>query len=186
MVGMTALMIVLTWVIGAIAGTLGEKGFPGFLGGAVNIGLSTLLSMGFTAVVIRAHDMLESVDVNDLWHPRPFWKFLAVELLVGLIVLVGFVLLIVPGVIAILAYMFVQYLVIDKGLGPIEALKESARITRGSRWELLFLLLIVFVLNILGAVALLVGLLVSIPVTALAMVHAYRTLEAKVGRPTPA
>lgn len=179
LIGVTATMMVISWIIAAIAAAFGERDLGGFLGFVVNIGLSTLLSMGFTATLIRAHDTLESADVWDLWHPKPFWKFLAAELLVGVIVLGGFILLIVPGIIAMLMLLFVPYLVIDRELGPIEALKESARITRGFRWELVLLVLIVFVLNIAGALALLAGLLISIPVTTLALVHAYRTLEGK-------
>lgn len=180
LVGMTALMIVLSWAIGGMAGLFGERDISGLAGGVVYIALSTFLSMGFTAVVIRAHDMLESVEVNDLWHPKPFWKFLAAQLLSSIVVLIGFILLIVPGIIAILMYLFVPYLVIDKEFGPIEALKKSAELTRGYRWELLLLVLFIVTLNILGALALLVGLLVSVPVTMLATVHAYRMLEAKL------
>ena len=185
LVGMTALMMVVSWAIAALAGSLGGRG-GGVLLGAANIGLSTLLTMGFTAVMIRAHDALESAEVSDLWHPRPFWKFLAAEILTGLIVLVGLILLVIPGVILMLMYLFVPYLVIDKELGPIEALKESARITRGFRLELLLLFLIAFVLNIFGALALLAGLLVSIPVTTLALVHAYRVLALKAKGAVPA
>ena len=186
LVGMTALMIVVSWAIAALGGSLGERDGGALLGAAVNIGLSTLLTMGFTAVMIRAHDALESAEVSDLWHPRPFWKFLAAEILTGLIVLVGLILLVIPGVILMLMYLFVPYLVIDKELGPIEALKESARITRGFRLELLLLFLIAFVLNIFGALALLAGLLVSIPVTTLALVHAYRVLALKAKGAVPA
>ena len=185
LVGMTALMMVVSWAIAALAGSLGGRGGGGLLG-AANIGLSPPLTMGFTAVMIRAHAALESAEVSDLWHPRPFWKFLAAEILTGLIVLVGLILLVIPGVILMLMYLFVPYLVIDKELGPIEALKESARITRGFRLELLLLFLIAFVLNIFGALALLAGLLVSIPVTTLALVHAYRVLALKAKGAVPA
>lgn len=186
LVGVTAFMMVLSWLIATIAAVFGERDIAGFLGAVVNIGLSTLLSMGFTATLIRAHDMLESADVGDLWHPKPFWKFLAAELLVGALVIVGLVLFIVPGIIAMIVFLFVPYLVIDRDLGPVKALKESVRITRGFRWELVLLVLIVFVLNILGALALLAGLLVSIPVSSLALVHAYRTLELKAKEQGPA
>jgi len=178
-VGTTALMMVLSWVVGAIGGFFANEGDVALLGVVVNVALSTLLSMGFAAVMLRAHESLERVEIGNLWHPRPFWKFLGAELLTGLVVLVGFILLIVPGIIAILMLLFVPYIVIDKKLNPIEALKESARITRGAKWELLLLVLFIFGLNILGALLLLVGLLVSVPVTTLALVHAYRTLEAK-------
>lgn len=179
LVGMTALMLVLTWAIGALSAMFGEGERPNVLGMIINIGLSTLLSMGFTAVMIRAHDTIESVGVPDLWHPKPFWKFLVAQFLVGIIVFLGFILLIVPGVIAVLMLIFALYIVIDKELGPIKAMKKSAQITRGSRWELLLLVLLAIVINIVGVLAIFVGLFVSIPITTLAIVHAYRTLEKK-------
>jgi uncharacterized membrane protein len=47
------------------------------------------------------------------------------------------VLLIVPGIIFGLMFMFSTFLVIDRELGPIEALKESNHITHGHKWRLL-------------------------------------------------
>lgn len=179
LVGMTALMLVLTWVIGAVSSLFAERDAVSVVSILIDVGLSTLLSMGFTAVMIRAHDTIESVSVPDLWHPKPFWKFLAAQFLVGIIVFLGFILLIVPGVIAVLMLIFALYIVIDKELGPIEAMKKSAQITRGSRWELLLLVLLAIVINIVGVLAIFVGLFVSIPITTLAIVHAYRTLERK-------
>lgn len=181
LVGVTALMLVVSWLIGGVVGGIfGADESLGFLAFVANFALSTLLSMGFTHVMLRSHDSLETAEVKDLWHPRPFWNYFFVQLIVGITVFLGFLLLIVPGIFAALVFFFVLYLVIDKGLGPIEAMKESARITKGNRMQLLLLALIVALLNILGLVALLIGALVTIPVTTLAIVHAYRTLERKV------
>ena len=80
--------------------------------------------------------------------------------------------------------MFFKYLIIDKGLGPIEALKESRRITTGQRWQLLLFVLILALLNILGALALFIGLFVTMPVTMIAMAHVYRGLEHKASEMT--
>ncbi|HTR18586.1 MAG TPA: hypothetical protein VMH91_01235 [Candidatus Paceibacterota bacterium] len=99
---------------------------------------------------------------------------------------VWFVIALVPlsivfvGLVAI-ALVFVRYLVIARGLGPVEALEESARITKSHRWGILWFLVLCLLLNVLGLVCLIVGLLVTIPVTSLALVHAYRTLEQKAG-----
>ena len=182
-VGVTALMMVASWAIGALAAVFGNQGTPSFAGTIVNMGLSTLLSMGFVAVMLHAHDAVESADVKSLWHPQAFWKFLVAELLTSTIVVIGFVLLIVPGLIAVMTLIFVPYIVIDKEPNPIEALKESMRITKGSRWEIALLVLMIAGLNILGALAILVGLLVTVPLTTLALVHAYRTLEANAKAP---
>jgi uncharacterized membrane protein len=55
-------------------------------------------------------------------------------------------------------------------------MKESHRITRGHKWNLLGLLLMFFLVNLLGVLAFVVGLLVTVPVTVLAFAHAYRVL----------
>lgn len=139
--------------------------------------ISFFVSMGETAFFLRAHDATAEVRLKDLWHPQPFWKFVGTSLLAGVIILLGFVLLIVPGIIAGIMLMFVGYLVIEEGLGPIAALKKSAALTKGNRWKLFQLALLAIGLNILGLLALLVGLFVSVPVSFLMTVHAYRTLS---------
>ena len=190
LVGMTALMLVLSWVIAGIAGVLGTRDLGGFLGAIVNIALSTLLSMGFTAVMLKANDMLDSVEVGDLWHPKPFWHFLATAIALWLIIGLPYlalallqvppvvlILLAIPALVVSLVFGFAFYLVVDKELSALAALKESARITRGHRVQIFLLMLAMIGINIVGLVALFIGLFVTIPVTVLAMVHAYRTLS---------
>lgn len=149
----------------------------GIISLALGIGASFLISMGETAFFLRAHAEPENVSFKDLWHPHPFWKFVGASLLAGLMILGGLILLLVPGIILGLMLAFVGYLVIDEKLGPIDAIKRSMALTKGSRWKLFQLALATIVLNVLGLLALLVGLFVTIPVSFLAMVHAYRTLQ---------
>lgn len=175
-------------VFGIVSGAVtqiqnGQGGPLALVAFLVNLAVQTLFGLGITAFLLKAHDNVEGVRLADLWHPHSFWNFLAVSLIYGILSLAGFILLIIPGLIVTIVYGFSSYIVIARGKGPIEAMKESARITRGYRWELLVLLLLVIVLNVLGAICFLVGLLVSIPVTSLAMVHAYRTLEQKASEP---
>lgn len=149
----------------------------GILSAVIGMIVSFLVSMGETAFFLRAHDATNEVSVKDLWHPRPFWKFVGTTLLAGVIILIGLVLLIVPGIIAGIMLMFVGYAVIEEKLGPIDALKKSVALTKGNRWKLFQLALLTLGLNILGFLALLVGLFVTVPVSFLMMVHAYRTLS---------
>jgi len=143
--------------------------------------LSIFATLGATTFALRAHDNIAGVHIGDLWNPQPFWRFLGAEVLLFIILLVGFFLFVVPGVIAGLGFGFCTYLVIDRAKGPIEALKESWHITYGHKWQLLGLTLILIAINLLGAMALLVGLLVSVPVSWLAFTHAYRTLQSRSG-----
>ncbi|MEK7155646.1 MAG: DUF975 family protein [Patescibacteria group bacterium] len=147
--------------------------------------IGIFVELGLVTFAIRAHDNVETAKIADLWNPSVFLRYLGAQILVGLTVVVGLILVIVPGVIAALGLMFASYLVIDKGRGPLEAYKESWHMTKGHKMELFLLVLAVIGLNILGLLALVVGLLVTIPVSMLAMVHAYRTLAGTSSEPTP-
>lgn len=174
--------IVIVFLISSILSAVGETGAEEIGSGSIILILATLvinifIEMGLIAFALKAHDDVGGAAFANLWHPASFLPYVGVKILTALAVLLGLVLLIVPGIIAALALMFATYLVIDRKLGVIEALKESARLTKGNRWNLLILMLALVGINILGALALLVGLLVSVPVSLLAIAHAYRTLS---------
>jgi uncharacterized membrane protein len=83
--------------------------------------------------------------------------------------------------------LFSGFLVIDRGLGPIQALKESHRITQGYKWTLFVFCLLLVLVNLAGLLALVVGIFVSAPVSLLALTHAYRVLSGgAVPRPADA
>lgn len=136
-----------------------------------------LMGIGVTTLYLKAHDQVNTAELRDLWNPKPFWRYLAVCFLGSIPVVLGLILFIVPGVIIALAFSFAGILVIEKGMGPVEALKESVRLTRGHRFELFKLAVATLILNIVGFCALLVGLFVTVPISQLAFIHAYRTIS---------
>ncbi|HLC09103.1 MAG TPA: hypothetical protein VJK06_07445 [Methyloceanibacter sp.] len=180
-VGASLLILLAYLVCGAISGGVdlavtGDFEQQSLPGGVVNLLLGTLISMGATAFYLNAHDHPETAGVSSLWHPHPFWSYLVANLAVGILVAIGFVLLIVPGVIAMLMFMFSSFIVIDREKGPFESMAVSKLITKGKRWPLLGLVLLLTLINIAGLLALVVGLFVTIPVSMLAFARAYRVL----------
>jgi uncharacterized membrane protein len=178
-----ASVLVDTFTGGIDAVLSGSADQPSIIGTVINLALGTLISMGATAFFLAAHDNPDAADLSLLWHPQPFWKYLGASILLTLVIVAGFLLLIVPGVIFALMFMFTPFIVIERALGPIEAMKESHRLTYGHKWKLLGFTLLLLLINLLGALALIVGLLVTIPVSTLAFVHAYRVLGGKAGTP---
>ena len=179
----------LTFVVGAVmrSATAHAGGQGGqALDFVVNLLVGTLIDIGLVAVFLKAAQMPESVTFSDLWHPASYWYYLGAALLSGVLIAIGFVLLIIPGLMLATMWFFVKYLVVDKNLTPVAAMKESAMITKGHRWALLGFLVLIILINILGVICLVVGLLVSIPVTGLATVHAYRTLSSHTHPHAPA
>lgn len=148
----------------------------------------TLLAIGLMSLYLKAHDSVQSASFNDLWNPKPFWQYLATSLVVAIVVILGLLALIVPGIILAIAFSMAPYLVLEKRVWPMSALKQSWNLTKGS-WLNLFLLgLVLVVINFVGAMLLMIGLLVTIPVSMLAMAHVYRTLSGRQALPeaTPA
>ena len=174
-----AVSAVTTGIDATISGSADE---PSIVGSLLNTALGVLVSMGATAFYLHAHDNPEGATLSSLWHPRPFWKYLLASLLLGITIAIGFLLLIVPGIIFTLMFLFTTFIVIDREFGPIEAMKESHRITRGHKLPLLGFLLLLMLINLGGLLAFVVGLLVTIPVSSLAVTHAYRVLG---GRAAP-
>ena len=170
-----------SWLVSAVFNAIGnESEVIKVLSTIASWLVTVLLSMGYAAFLLKAHDDVEHVSLYDLWHPQPYLKYLGMMILTTIVVGIGFLLLIVPGIILALMFMFTQYVVIEQNADPIEAMKESKRLTDGHKGTLFLLALMSLGLIIIGAVCLLVGVLVAGPVVMLAMVHAYRLLQRRI------
>lgn len=143
----------------------------------ISIIAGMLFYMGFLTLYLKAHDNAAAAKFSDFWNPAPFWNYLGISILLFLIVFVGLILLVVPGIIFALMFSFAGFLVVEKGMNPVKALKESARLTKGNRWKLFLLGLALLGLTILGMIPLFLGLLVVGPIAMFASIHAYRVLS---------
>lgn len=138
--------------------------------------LSIIIGMGLIKIFLRFCDG-EKGEFSDLFSCYPlFFKYLVGSILYGLIVSVGLILLIIPGIIWAIKFQFFDYLIVDKGLGPIDALEKSSEITRGVKWDLFIFDMLIGIINLLGFLCLLVGLFVTIPTTMVATAFVYRKL----------
>jgi hypothetical protein len=72
---------------------------------------------------------------------------------------------------------FWTYVLVDKGLWGREALAKSLEMTKGLILKLILFSVALLVLNLVGAILLVVGLFVTVPVSMLAMAVVYRKLE---------
>ncbi len=154
--------------------------YESFAMGPVAMVTNQLISVYVAMVMIYAFlRMYDNKDVNlgnILLSWRKFVNYFLVTILVGVAVLIGFMLLIIPGVILSFKLSLAPYLVIDRDMGPINAIKESWRLTKGNIGYLLSLAILLLGVNLLGLLALVVGLVVSISVSFYAGIHAYRTI----------
>ena len=153
--------------------------FLGIILHIADYALATLISIGLVKISLIFYDYNKG-QLKDLFSQyRLFFKYLLTLVIYTLIVLGGLLLLIIPGIIWAIKFQFFSYLIIDKKLEPIEALKQSSAITRGIKWRLLAFFLVMGLINILGALLLLVGLFITVPITMLATAFVYRKLLAQ-------
>lgn len=152
-----------------------------FLFRTVAIVFEAAVTMGFIQASLKVHDG-DKPQLSNLLDCLPlFFKYFFSTLLYGLIVLGGIILLVVPGIIWSIKYSFYGYFIVDQGQGPLEALKSSARITSGAKMDIFLLGLALLAVNALGALALLVGLFVTIPLSIVAFAYTFRRLTALRG-----
>lgn len=104
-----------------------------------------------------------------------FYGYKFSGILNGLIAL-GLILLSILGIIWAIRFQFWPYFIIDKGAGPIEALKRSLTITKGSTWNLSVFALLLGAINLLGILSFWAGFL-TIPITKVAVAFVYRRLQ---------
>ena len=90
------------------------------------------------------------------------WNVVIANILVGAIVGIGFVLLIVPGIIFACRLAFVPFLVMDQKLEAIEAIKKSWEMTRGYSWTIFGMAIMSFFIAIAGVICFIVGIFPAI------------------------
>ncbi|MEW5736807.1 MAG: hypothetical protein AB1921_18325 [Thermodesulfobacteriota bacterium] len=114
-------------------------------------------------------------DVFSCW--RYTLPCIGATIVYGFLCLAGYLLLLVPGIILSLGMFFYSILVFDREDGPLEALKESWEMTRGYKWKLFVLLLALGLINLLGALPLLLGWTITFPLSIVAVAYAYEQLS---------
>lgn len=120
----------------------------------------------------------KKVGIFDLFSSlRLFLRFLLGLFLFLGMVFGGLVLFIIPGIIIAIRLRFFAFILIEKKDDAIGSLSKSARITKGHVWNLFVFYLFLIGINILGAFALLVGLILTIPLSLVSTAFVYRKLS---------
>jgi uncharacterized membrane protein len=147
-----------------------------YVGAVASFAVSTPLLMGnFIVSTKLLHG--QPPEFRDFFTGfQYFLPLLLLSLVAGLFIGIGTLLLVIPGIYLLVAYMFASYLVVDRRLDFWPAM-ELSRHTVHRRWFGYFaFVLLVILLNLAGAIALGVGLLVTIPLSFCAVTAAYADL----------
>ena len=108
-----------------------------------------------------------------------YLNIMLASLLYGAIIFVGLILFIIPGIIFAVRLAFVPYLVTDKNMEPLEAVKTSWDKTGPYAWQIFFLGLLAIVIIAAGVVLLVVGVIVSLMWISAASALLYHLVDRK-------
>ncbi|PCI21328.1 hypothetical protein COB64_00395 [Candidatus Wolfebacteria bacterium] len=133
-----------------------------------------LVAIGITRILLNFAFGYPSKYSDLFKHYRHLINYFVASILYSLVVFVGLVLLIVPGIIWATRFQYFGQFVVDKKLGSIEAFKRSAAITKGHVWKLFVFNLSLLGINIVGTLALGIGLFATIPTTMVAFTSMYK------------
>lgn len=181
LVGVTLVVGILQIIPSAVS-ALTEEEYPdiSFVFNLIAFIMSIWIGAGILDVVLKVFND-QPASISDLFKQHKLIaKYFLLSLVTGLLTLVGFVFLIIPGIILSLMFMFSSWYLVDQRLPIFESMQASIKATKGLKWKLLILGLIVCGINLLGALALGVGLLVSVPLSWMLLVTAYKMADARV------
>ena len=178
--------------------------FEGALASAGLFVLAVVLGIGFTLIILRIAEGKAAVYQDVVPPVGVSVSYIGAVILAGIITaaplmvaallcLIAFMVLptmaasvvcavvvataFVMAVYLALRYMFVRFAILEN-TNVTKSLAHSAHLTHGHKWWLMGFSLVLGLLNLLGALLLMVGLLVTIPVTMFAYAHVYTKLKA--------
>jgi uncharacterized membrane protein len=171
------IVIIAIQVVFSILGNVSDSAFIRIFFSLVGWIVGMILALGLyraSLAVVKG----QTPDVAMLFQVEGLGSYIVAAILYGLMVFVGLIFCIIPGIILAIMFMFYGYLIVeDPTLGPTDALKKAQEITKGRLGELFVFGLALFGINLVGALLCGVGLIFTYGITAIAVAYAYRTLN---------
>lgn len=139
----------------------------------INVVPQAWLGIGLCRMAI-ASARNQPVAFETLWSGTDrLGTAIAVNVLVGLCVFLGTMLLVIPGIVIALGWLLAFAFVADTRLPAIECLTASWQVTQGHRWHVLGLLLVLGLLVAVSAIPCGLGLVATVPMAVVVLAQLY-------------
>ena len=144
--------------------------------GLANTFFTLIFARGYLKNLFQALDGEEPQFSAYGQMSRKVFALLFAYILYTVIVALGLVLLIVPGVYVGLRWVFAPQIIVEENAGALSSLRRSWEITRGTTGQVFKLVLAGCGIMLLGHLAFGIGIFLAIPLVHLMMCAAYRRL----------
>jgi MFS family permease len=105
----------------------------------------------------------EEADLRLLFEgfKTKYLNIILANLIVFALAIIGFMMLIIPGIIVVCRLAFVPYLVMDKDLEPMKAVEKSWQMTRGHGWTIFGMMILSIFIFLGGLLVFFFGVIIS-------------------------
>jgi hypothetical protein len=156
-------------IAGSVAGFVASMFWAFAVGGALTGGL-----FAFNLKLIRG----QRADFSDAFagFGKSFGALTATYIVMTLLVYLGLVLCLIPGIYLAIAWVFALPLVIDKNMRFWEAMELSRKVVTKNWWMVFALVLLAGLVGAAGIVACCIGILFTVPLTYAILMYAYEDI----------
>jgi phage FluMu protein Com len=155
--------------------------FQGAMKGYVDLLFTVWTFTGLNIVYLKIARG-QQASIGDVFSGGKYYvNMLVTALIFSLMVHIGFLLLIIPGIILTLMFQQYYFLIIDRNMGVVESLQMSKVITTGNKWTLFLIGLVCFGIAVSTIITCGLGMLVAAPYFVLLYAVIYLSMT---GQPT--
>ncbi|MBN2891524.1 MAG: hypothetical protein JXL97_06640 [Bacteroidales bacterium] len=139
----------------------------------INVG--TTIAIMTLPIELSKGNVMSPTAIFDPKYRKYMGEFFILTALMGMAIYFAAIFLIVPAIVIGIAWSMAVYLLLDKGLNPMQAIAKSNQITYGYKWTMFFgklvLILIPYIVvmigaaisGVVGAIIMLIGLVFLMP-----------------------
>ena len=138
--------------------------------------VGSAIELGWLNVVLSLADA-KKVKISDfLFFNKGTLNYIVATIISSILVFLGLLLFIIPGIYIGLRLSMFRLLIVDKKLGIFESLSTSWKITEKQTLNLFVISFIFGIINLYGLLTFGIGLLITAPLTSIAIVYVYKYL----------
>jgi len=143
LVGITAILYFISVLFEYVVDSIFSISFViGIILGVAAAVVGIVFEIGYLKYLLKFVSGIHPSAEDLLKYSYLLWRYVLGWLAYGAVVVVGLVLFVVPGVYLSIRFMFVPILIVDKELTIKEAFRKSTALTKGVKWKLLGLALV--------------------------------------------
>jgi uncharacterized membrane protein len=148
-----------------------------FVVSLISLIISSLFVLGYYKNLFQTIDGEEPQFSAYGQESRKVFTYLITNIIYSCILIIGLILLVIPGIYLALRLQFYTAFIVEENAGIKESLQKSWKLTEGQTMPLFLILLTTIGISIIGCIFFFIGLFVAIPLSYMMQCYIFRKLN---------